>query len=1437
LEIADLNGDGGLDLISSQRESITVDFTNPSLTGHYIAGAGEFSELTQLADGTWERVYKDGTIVVFDANGRQTATVDTYGNSISYVYDAEGRVASKTDQVGNSTVFEYDDEGYLASITYPDGRVTEFGYDNSYQLTEITDPSSATISFDYDENGRLVSTTNANGNTSGYEYDSNGNLSGATLPNGSSIATQLSSSLGLIDGLGNTAMNPLGFVAPEDRVTTVTDRKGELTEIEVNQWGSVIRVTDPLGRTTLSERDDQNRVVRVEQQFSETDTRVTAITYDWQNNVASVTEAVDTDSARTTSYIYEGNFNKVIKKTDPEGYATSYEYDAFGQATLVTDPESGTMSYTYEDDGQLASRTDENGNATAFTYDADGNLLTTTFADGSVTATTYDDQGNTTVIAEAQGTDVERQVHRTYDALNRVLTVEVTGADGAQIDGTTQYTYDAAGNLSSVTDETGLLTTMTYDELEQLVSVADPAEGLIRRVYNDASEVIGHINGDGETHTYAYDTVGRLTETTDPQGFVKTFAYDGRDNISTVVDGRGGETSFVYDALDRMVTRTNPIGLAMERAYDTRGMLTTLVREDGGIETAQYDGLGRRTSVATLDNTLTYAYDPVGNLVEAQDKDSRVTFAYDARNRLVTTTTDGTASLQPDVTLTYTYDALDRRMTMADSLGGTTTYSYDPEDRLADLTAPWGTVYSFGYDGEGRRTSLASTSGRQTTYGYTNGLLSALTHIQSGTTLTDLAYEYGPDGQLTAILDNLSPDTSRFISYDALNRLIQVDEGASVADGGVPIPVEDYAYDEEGNRTASHLSTLYNSNAHNQLEEDSDHTYAYDARGNRISRTSKASGAIETYAYDSQNRLVGYANDTLSARYAYDALDRRIAKIIDAPDVPITLAKPFALSATNTGAVDIENITLTGDFTFEGWVRFDSGSTIDNTDAFVRNGAGQGTQSLNFYDRRLRLYMPSTGAPLDKIIAATPVVAGDWTHYALTRDGAGALKLYINGVLDVTAAVPFTRSLNVGQLGQISNTQFDDIRIWSVARSAADIAADLSSFIDPATAGLERLYTFDTNPGQVIDATGNSAPAALGTDVILVPSTAPTQGIPYAPTTPGASAEVTAYVYDPWNPRSTVANDVALEFKDGALDSRWLVTDQVDEPIAFERYSGTDAAGSGAVHDVFSDRLGSPISIIETATGIEVARYSYDSFGQQTASGSLTQRYGFTGREVDAESGLMYYRARHYDAALGQFIQRDPIGFAAGDLNLYAYTWNDPYNWTDPSGLSARGNATLTAGVIGLGVAVAKSGKGLMQLASRIQRVLEGLDWKTLINTATNASDESDSDGDDAEDKDDAEPDPDCGPSDTECNHSTSDKIKKQMKKRGWSSDDITDLIDNPDSTQSTQDTRWNPDGTRMDESATAYIDENGAYVVRNDSSGDIVQVSDRYDPTWVSPF
>ncbi|HEX8913938.1 MAG TPA: RHS repeat-associated core domain-containing protein, partial [Humisphaera sp.] len=57
-----------------------------------------------------------------------------------------------------------------------------------------------------------------------------------------------------------------------------------------------------------------------------------------------------------------------------------------------------------------------------------------------------------------------------------------------------------------------------------------------------------------------------------------------------------------------------------------------------------------------------------------------------------------------------------------------------------------------------------------------------------------------------------------------------------------------------------------------------------------------------------------------------------------------------------------------------------------------------------------------------------------------------------------------------------------------------------------------------------------------------------------------------------------------------------------------------------------------------------------------------------TGREYDPETGLYYYRARYYHPDLGRFLNRDPLLYDAGDLNLYAYCAGNPATRTDPDG-------------------------------------------------------------------------------------------------------------------------------------------------------------------------
>ncbi len=120
------------------------------------------------------------------------------------------------------------------------------------------------------------------------------------------------------------------------------------------------------------------------------------------------------------------------------------------------------------------------------------------------------------------------------------------------------------------------------------------------------------------------------------------------------------------------------------------------------------------------------------------------------------------------------------------------------------------------------------------------------------------------------------------------------------------------------------------------------------------------------------------------------------------------------------------------------------------------------------------------------------------------------------------------------------------------------------------------------------------------------------------------------------------------------------------------------SAGTGALY-FLQDHLGST-AVLTNAGGGVVERLQYEAFGE--SAGSSLTRYGFTGRERDAATGLLHYRARWYDPQQGRFISEDPLGFEGG-LNLYRYASNDPVNFIDPFGMQ-DGPANQNSGFLSL---------------------------------------------------------------------------------------------------------------------------------------------------------
>lgn len=614
--------------------------------------------------------------------------------------------------------------------------------------------------------------------------------------------------------------------------------------------------------------------------------------------------------------------NRVEKQVDATGSETHFSYQ--GQETDVTAPDGGIWTDVYQDN-VLISEYDPLGNEASYAYSFGHESITEFDARGNISTVGTDRDGrlmsrNTPLGREAwrYGLNQNLVYHEggnrngssyKYDTGGIHLTSATDALGNSQ-----SYTYTAAGQLETLTDPRGKVTTFEYDAAENQTEVTYPGNIRLTRTFDPvgrvATETDPRGNTDGAdpskfTTTYTYDDAGRVLTQKDARGNVTTNAYDAAGNLETLTNSDSKVTSYTYDKADRLTKTTDPVG-SSTISYDVMGHVASRTDATGAMTSYTYDKAGRMTTMTTPRGNVTgadptkyswtYGYDKVGNQTTVTDPTGNTTRTdYDAENRPVKVTDPLGFATET------TYDGEGNVLTTTDALGKVTTNTYDDNGRLTSVKDRTGKTIGYEYDADGNLTSETSSLGFKTTYTYddsgrqtdrvdprgnvagadpaqytwhTGYDAAGNTTSQSdplGNTVTAL---YNPLNQMVERTDPRGKKTS--YEYDTLGRLkklVAPDNGATSME-----------YDALGNMTkrtdANQHATSYTYDDAGRLASTTDplarsQSYKYDPEGN-LTHLTNARGQTITSTYDSRGQITkrAFSDGTPTVSYTYDDAGR-----------------------------------------------------------------------------------------------------------------------------------------------------------------------------------------------------------------------------------------------------------------------------------------------------------------------------------------------------------------------------------------------------------------------------------------------------------------------------------------------------------------------------------------------------------------------------------
>ncbi len=970
--------------------------------------------------------------------------------------------------------------------------------------------------------------------------------------------------------------------------------------------------------------------------------------YGWS---ATFTDHIAVNSVRGTATVYQAGGSAV---TFTGAVASTGELTAprWAQARLVVNAD-GSFTYIlpnqttehFDATGRLLTETDRNGNATTVAYNGSGLPETVTDASGRKLTLAYNAGGQVESARDPMG----HEVKYAYESGN-LVTVTLPGETTANW----RFAYDASHQLTELTDGRGGKTINEYDSAHRVTLQTDPLGHKLKLEYRTESEphytVMTNVATGAVTREY-FDGTNELTARVRAYGTAaqttESFTYGGTGTKTSQTDGNQHTTQYKYDNEGNRTSEVSPDRRETKWTYDGKHNVVSVTAANGEVTTIKRDSHGNaetieRPAPAGKTQTYKYKYASSGDLESATDPLERVTkYEYDSHG-------DRTAAIDPagdkttwgydeDSAVTSTVsprghvkageeekymtkierDTQERPLTITDPLKHTTKRAYDANGNIATATDEKSNTTSYSYDANNRLTKVKYPTGTVAETGY-DGAGQVVTQIDGNKHITK--YERNALEEVKEVVDPLGRKTLK--EYDGAGNLITLTDAekratsytydpanllVSVSHSDGKTPTVTYEYDADGDRTKMTDGTGTTTYKYDQLD--------------RLTETNDGHGDVVGYEYDLANERtkITYPN-TKTVTRTYDSAGR-LKTVTDWAERTTSFgynADSNLTGITYPTAAGNEDSYVYDEADRMKEAAFKKGSTATASIKYERNEGGQVTKASD------------TG------------LAGA-AEYAFSYDGNSRLKEGASvGYEYDNANNP--KAIGIEKLKYDEANELAEIELASIPIKFAYNAVGQRAKRTPTT-GAATTYEYD----QAGRLTAISRPAG----------TAPAIEDTYSYRGDGLRASRTSAsktTYYAWDVAQTIPLLLSDEANLYIYGPEGIPIEQANSEGGAPKYLHTDQQGS--------------VRMITGAAGEKLGSFTYDGYGYPNASnGTVTSALGYDGQYTDADTGLIYLRARYYDPATAQFLTVDP----ATSLTRAPYNFvsDNPLNLVDPKGLEA----------------------------------------------------------------------------------------------------------------------------------------------------------------------